>query len=152
MKNISSKEVKYIKNKFTEEGYKLTKQREIILNNIIKNKFKHLSVKDVYAAVKVAMPRIGISTVYRTMILLKELNFLCEIDFGDGCTKYEIVSLNSKGYHPHLICSSCKRIVEIESDFLDTLEYAIEQENKFKIKTYNIIFYGLCNECNVFKK
>ncbi|MEW9096089.1 MAG: Fur family transcriptional regulator [Clostridiaceae bacterium] len=148
MEKVSSKEIEFIKDKFTQEGYKLTKQREVILDNIIENKFKHLSVKDVYEVVKIQMPKIGISTIYRTILLLKELDFLCEIDFGDGSIKYELVSSNSKGYHPHLMCLNCKSIIEIESELLDTLEYEIEQENKFKISNYNIVFYGLCNKCS----
>jgi len=148
MSKLSLEEVKYTKNKLMEKGYRLTVQRKAIVNAIIENKFDHLSIKDIYDLVKITIPDIGIATVYRTVLLLKEIGFLHEINLGDGFTKYEIIPIGSKGYHPHLICLNCKNIIEIEAELLSKVERTIENNNKFKINNYNIIFYGLCSVCN----
>lgn len=148
MSKLSLEEARYVKNKLIEKGYKLTVQRKAIVSVIIENKIKHLSAKDIYDFVKITIPDIGIATVYRTVLLLKKIGFLHEINLGDGFTKYEIIPIGSKGYHPHLICLNCKNIIEIEAELLDKVEHRVENNNKFKINNCNIIFYGLCSVCN----
>lgn len=148
MSKLSSEELKYIKKKLIDKGYKLTEQRETILNVIVENKIRHLSIDEIYELVKITLPDIGIATVYRTIVLLKKLDLLCEVDLGDGFARYEIVYLDKERYHPHLICSSCGKIIEVKDSLLELVEFTIEKESNFKIVTRNIVFYGLCNECD----
>ncbi|GAA0123979.1 MAG: transcriptional repressor [Clostridium argentinense] len=141
-------EANYIEDKLVEKGYKLTIQRQTIVNVILENKSDHLSVREIYEIVKMTIPHIGIATIYRTVFLLREMGFVNEIDLGDGLIKYEFIPIGSNGYHPHLICLNCRKIIEIGAELLNKVELAIENGNKFKINNYNIIFYGLCSICN----
>ena len=63
-----------MKERFKEEGYKLTTQRRAILDAIIENHEKHLNPEEIYDIVKIKYPEIGIATVYRTLQLLEKLN------------------------------------------------------------------------------
>ena len=72
------------KERFKEQGYKLTTQRRGILNVIIENHDKHLNPEEIYDIVKVEYPEIGIATVYRTLQLLEKLNIIYRLNFDDG--------------------------------------------------------------------
>lgn len=39
-------------------------------------------------------------------------------------------------------------MVPVDSDRALLVEFTIEKESNFKIVTRNIVFYGLCNECD----
>ena len=62
----------------------MTPQRMMILS-IIEGSDTHISAEEIYAQVIAMYPRVNISTVYRTLELLKEQGLIYEIDMGkDG--------------------------------------------------------------------
>src|SRR5512136_1162901 len=99
------------KTRISEEGLKATKQREEILN-IFLNSSGHKNLAQIYAQVAKANPRIGYTTVYRTLKLLARLGLAEERKFADGETRYEPIA--EKGHHDHLICLGCGKIIEFE--------------------------------------
>ncbi len=139
--------VKDLKKKLHERQYKLTPQREIILQIFINNADKHLSAEDVYSLVKRESPDIGMATVYRTIDLLNELEVLQKMDFGDGCSRYEISGDSTAHHHHHLICLNCGLVREFDDDLLETLENVISRKSNFQILDHQVKFYGYCQEC-----
>jgi len=136
-----------IKEQLKKKGYKLTSQRRIILDSIIDNNDKHLSIEEIYNIVKGKMPEIGLATVYRTIMLLSDLRVLNKIEFDDGCSRFELTSDEDVHNHHHLICIKCGMIEEAEDDLLETLEHEIENKNGFKVLNHIVKFYGLCKKC-----
>lgn len=134
-----------VKDKFKEEGYKLTTQRRAILDVIIENQEKHLSPEEIYNIVKNNYPEIGIATVYRTLQLLEKLNIIYKLNFDDGFNRYEL-NISSDNHH-HLICMKCGSITEVKLDLLERLEKEIEEENGFQIIDHNVKFFGYCMDC-----
>ncbi len=127
--------------------YKLTPQRQIILQVFIDNPDRHLSAEDVYDIVRQHSSEIGLATVYRTLELLSELEILQKLDFGDGRSRYEINRNNTPHHHHHLICIGCGNVKEFEDDLLETLETVISCKSDFKIVDHQVKFYGYCREC-----
>ena len=93
-----------IKQKFQEKQYKLTPQRQIILQVFVEHQDKHLSAEDVHVIVRQHSSEIGLATVYRTLELFSELEVLQKMDFGDGRSRYEINETSTPHHHHHLIC------------------------------------------------
>lgn len=141
------KDLDKIKNLVRESGHKLTPQRIVTLKTIIQNKEKHLSTDEIYAKVKKMYSDIGLATVYRTILLLDELNILTKHNFDDGKYRYELNNLEENHHHHHMICNNCGRVLEVE-DLLEELEHKIEKNYKFKITNHNVQFYGYCSQCN----
>ena len=77
-----------IRRKFHEKQYKLTPQRQLILQTFIEHQDKHLSAEDVHVIVRLHSAEIGLATVYRTLELFSELEVLQKMDFGDGRSRY----------------------------------------------------------------
>lgn len=126
--------------------YKLTPQRQIIMQVFLDIGDKHLSAEDVYNIVKKQHPDIGLATVYRTLDLLSELEVLTKMDFGDGRSRYELNEGDMHQHH-HLICLGCGTVKEFEDDLLDALEEAIAAKSKFNIVDHQLKFYGYCRNC-----
>ena len=136
-----------IRQKLQEKQYKLTPQRQVIIQAFAENDDRHLSAEEVYGIVKKDAAEIGLATVYRTLELLCELDILQKLDFGDGRSRYEVSETNMPHHHHHLICLSCHAVKEFEDDLLDTLEAAIAKKSKFTIVDHQLKFYGYCFAC-----
>ena len=136
-----------LKENLKKKGYKLTPQRRSIVDTIIKNEGKHLTAEEIYDEVKKECPEIGLATVYRTVLLLEELNVVSRLELNDGCSRYEIVHSNETHRHHHLICNICHKVLEVQDDLLEDLEANIEKDYKFKILDHSVKFYGICEEC-----
>jgi Fur family transcriptional regulator, ferric uptake regulator len=134
-------------------GYRMTVPRQAIMD-VLKNANEHLSAEDVYIKVHKTYPNVGLTTVYRTLELLTQMGFVAKFDFGDGRARYEQAEGPDKGHHHHLVCTSCKRIIEYtefideEMEFLKRAEKGLAKKYNFEIKNHIIQFYGLCQRCS----
>lgn len=127
-----------------EIGYRLTPQRMMILEAIAEGS-GHVSAEEIHESIKSAYPYLDISTVYRTLDLLKNLHLISETDMGRGHAQYELLS---KGLHHHLICSHCGKILDVENSFLDPLRDAIEQQYGFHPEIEHLAIFGVCGKCS----
>lgn len=132
--------------KLQEKSYKITPQRQMILKTLLDNSEEHLSAEEIHLMTRKKDPEIGLATIYRTLEILAELNILHKIDFGDGCIRYEFSDQEAHNHH-HLICIKCGRVIEVNDDFLETLETWIEKKTEFHITNHQLKFYGYCKEC-----
>ena len=139
--------LKDLRGKLYERGYKMTPQRKEILQIFVDHP-EHLSAEDVYGLLREKESEIGLATVYRALDLLSELGVLVQIDFGDGCARYELNTADPNvHHHHHLICLKCKKVIEFEEDLLDELEEVISRKSGFKILNHEVKFFGYCKDC-----
>ena len=124
-------------------GYRLTPQRMMILDAIA-DSGGHVSAEEIHERVRAAYPYLDISTVYRTLDLLKTLHLVSETDMGRGHAQYELLS---KGLHHHLICTECGKILDVDNSFLDPLRSAIDEEYDFHAEIEHLAVFGMCGDC-----
>ncbi len=127
------------------EGLKATKQREEILN-IFLNSQGHQNLSQIYAQVAKVNPKIGYTTVYRTLKLLARSGLAVQRKFADRETRYEPSS--GKDHHDHLICLRCGKIIEFENEDIEVLQKGIAQRYRFKISHHRMELYGQCADCS----
>jgi len=123
-----------------DKSFKLTPQRAAIMSYLEGN-MSHPSAEDIYAAVLEKYPMVSLATVYNTLEVLKQLGKVIELNI-DGERKHfdpETVP------HHHLICTMCKKIVNIQTEF--DLEVPTEITKGFSIHSRHANFYGVCPEC-----
>lgn len=139
--------------KFKGCGYKITVSRQAILDILVKTS-KHLSAEDIYLRVHEVYPSVGLTTVYRTLDILQNLELIAKHDFGDGRARFEF-SQGKKGskHHHHLVCTKCNRVINYKDFINQEIKFLEETKKKF-LKKYNfnitnhfIQFYGLCEKC-----
>lgn len=137
-----------LKNLLKEKGLKVTTQRQAVLDVLLDNDGKHLSPEEIYLIVKQKNPDIGLATVYRTLMLLDNMDVVHKIDLDDNCARYEINKDKEDHRHHHLICTVCGSIQEVEEDLLDSLELEIKRTKNFTVHDHRVKFYGICGECS----
>lgn len=142
------REAEKINQLLRNKGYKLTVQRQVIIDVFLENMDTHLSPEEVYEFVKEKYPEIGLATVYRALQLFEKLGVLYKLNFDDGCSRYELTTGTEGGHHHHhLICVDCGKVIEVKLDLLDNLENEIERDEKFEIIDHNLQFFGYCKDC-----
>jgi len=134
---------RWIGHKLSDLGYRLTPQRLMILK-AVEDADSHISAEEIYAQVRTYYPQMNISTVYRTLELVKELGLVTETDMGDGRVRYHCMG---KGHHHHLVCEKCGSIIDMEETILDPLWSEIERKYNFKVDMKHLVFFGLCAGC-----
>jgi Fur family ferric uptake transcriptional regulator len=127
-----------------EHKLKLTPHRQLILDTFLQNE-GHRSVEDMYRVVRAQDPRIGYTTVYRTMKLLAECGLAREIDLADGITRYE--HLYNHQHHDHMICMQCGTSIEFYDPDIEALQDNASEHLGFKVLDHKLQIYGLCGEC-----
>ena len=128
-----------------ERGLKSTSQRDDIAR-VFFGAEGHLSIEELYRAVKKVNPRVGYATVYRTLKLLKEIGLAAERHFDDGQARFEPVEAESL-HHDHIICQRCGKIVEFNSEELEKLQERIARFLGFVVSRHRMELYGICAEC-----
>ncbi len=124
-------------------GYRLTPQRMMVVE-ALHGADKHVSAEEIYAQVKAKYPYANISTVYRTLDLLKELGLVTEIALGDGCVRFHPAE---KGHHHHLVCQKCGKMIDLPESALAQLEAALYDMYQFKADLKHMAVFGLCSQC-----
>jgi Fur family ferric uptake transcriptional regulator len=127
-----------------ERGLKSTSQRDDIARVFFAAE-GHLSVEELYTAVRRVNPRVGYATVYRTLKLLKECGLAAERHFDDGQARYE--AAEEAQHHDHIICERCGKIVEFASQELERLQERIGRFLGFVVGRHRMELYGICADC-----
>ncbi|MAG13360.1 MAG: transcriptional repressor [Spirochaetales bacterium] len=126
-----------------QAGLRITRQREIILN-IIQHLDSHPDADEVYGVAKKKLPRINLSTVYRTLQTLKERGLIDTHRFSEEHHHYEV---NTAREHHHLVCRQCGEIVECDLPIMDQIKKHAHTESGFKALSSDITVYGICGSC-----
>lgn len=126
------------------KGLRHTPQREKILDIFLSTE-RHLSCEELYKLVRKKDPRIGYTTVYRTVKLLSESALCGEMDFGDGIVRYE--HKYGHQHHDHLVCIKCGRFIEVVSPEIEKMQNSLTKKHKFIPTKHKLEIFGICKRC-----
>ena len=126
-----------------QEGYRLTPQRMLILG-IIDDSMGHISAEEIHQKVRERYPYVNISTIYRTLNLLKKLRLISETDLGEGYVRYELLE---RGRHHHLVCRRCGESFAFEHELLRPLQVRLLKKYGFAADVDHFAIFGLCQRC-----
>ena len=132
-----------ILSRLKDKGYRLTPQRMMILD-AVEAADDHISAEEIYTHVCERYPNLNISTVYRTLELLKELELVTETDMGDGRVRYHSIR---KGHHHHLVCHKCGNIIDMDESVLSPLKSVLSRDYGFEAELRHMAIFGLCRDC-----
>ena len=126
-----------------ENGHRLTPQRMLVID-ALHNADRHISAEELYEQLHSRYPYANISTVYRTLELLKELNLVTETNLGEGRVRYHVAE---KGHHHHLVCRSCGKIIDLAELALYPLKDTLLQQYGFAADLRHLAISGECKVC-----
>jgi len=125
-------------------GFRFTPQREMILE-VLHHIPGHSSAEEIYTRVRALSSRVDITTVYRTLELLREMEFVNLIDVGNRGYRYELVGTNPP--HPHLVCRSCGDVADLLPQELSPLAECLDRDHGFEAEIQGLTVRGYCAAC-----
>jgi Fur family transcriptional regulator, peroxide stress response regulator len=128
-------------------GLPITHQRQVIYDVLI-GMPGHPSPEEVYARVRKRIPSISLATVYKNLNRFLKAGLLQEMSMHHGSLRVEV---NDHPHH-HLVCSSCKKIEDIESDQIGPLHVRGRLPKGFAVQRFSVDVIGLCARCRDKKK
>ena len=124
-----------------EMGYRLTPQRTLVWD-VLREDGSHMSAEEICARVQDQFPNINMSTVYRTLELLVELNLVRETHLGPSRRFFEV---EEEVPHHHLVCEACGRVTHVHDEDLGGLGLVLLEDQAFTAREVTV--FGLCEDC-----
>jgi len=140
---MRAKKAEEVNERLRELGYRLTPQRQLIIA-ALQGSDDHISAEEINAQVHAKYPHVNISTVYRTLELLKGLGLVTETDMGEDRVRYHFAD---KGHHHHLICESCGATIEAEESLFLPLKSTLLEQYGFQANISHLAVFGRCTKC-----
>jgi Fur family ferric uptake transcriptional regulator len=136
--------------RFTAAGHRWTKQRQAVVD-VLKEAQTHLDADQVYQLARRVDPRLSLSTVYRTLSVLRDRGVVRELRLGEGHHHYEFGNPSggsgAKPEHSHLVCRRCGAVVEFSSPLLDRLKRDLQRRYRYHLGSAELEVTGTCQEC-----
>jgi len=129
--------------KLNSAGKRFTHQRALIMD-IIRQGQGHLDADEIFRRAREKEPRLSLSTVYRTLQMMKELELVNELHFGENHHHYEVKPTKE---HYHLVCLGCGRVIEFSYPLSRYLKKEVPELKDFDIDETEIRVAGHCNLC-----
>lgn len=104
----------------------------------------HGTPEEIHAVVAEQSSAINISTVYRTLALLDELDLLHVVQLGDKAPVYHSKVLPT---HVHLSCRECGGVTDAEPEEFSRLVGAIARTYGFDVDLERLVVTGTCPAC-----
>jgi Fur family ferric uptake transcriptional regulator len=120
------------------KGVKLTQNRKIIIDVILKSQ-DHPDVDEVLRRANKISPKIGIATVYRTLRLLEESGIITKHEFGTNKAHYEFEEEDE--HHDHLIDITTGKIHEFFNIELEELKEKIAKNMGYEMVGHKLELY-----------
>ena len=124
-----------------EEGFRITPQRIAIVDYLLKTE-EHPSAELIHKTVKKKYPMISLSTIYKTLDLLREKKMINEMDV-DGEARFDAHT----GDHVNLVCMKCGKIEDMNEDLLKEIQNKAARKSKYQILRSNFELLGHCSSC-----
>lgn len=127
-----------------DKGYRITAQRQVILEVIIASD-KLLTAAEILGLVRKRYSDVGLDTVYRNLNMLTDLGIISPIEgVGKDGVRYEITS---DCHHHHIVCVKCGHAACIDFCPVNPNFLAMIKGNGFELLRHNVEFFGVCREC-----
>ena len=124
-------------------GMRATSQRALILDVMRQG---HMDADEIYRQARVKLPRLSLSTVYRTLRMFKEIGLVEELHFDEAHHHYEV---KPRSEHHHLVCLGCGKVIEFVPDPALDKQWReeIKKKNSFDVTGVEIRMSGYCAAC-----
>ncbi|MCA8970128.1 MAG: transcriptional repressor [Planctomycetes bacterium] len=138
-------ETEAVKAHFREVGLRWTRPRQEIVDAAF-GTHEHFSAEDLLHMIRARNPETGVhlATVYRTLQVLEEGDFIEGLDVGKGSRLFEHTFGHE--HHDHIICEDCGRICEFHDENMESLKDRAAQDFGFTMKRHSLRIYGACND------
>ena len=124
-----------------------TIQRSLVFGAV--NKLQcHATADEIYQAIMKEHPNISRATVYRNLKLLSETGEIRKMEIPGGSDRFD----HRIQEHCHVRCEKCGRVFDVDMEYITGLEKNITESHGFAFTGYDILFRGICPDCQKSRK
>ncbi|WJY98067.1 Fur family transcriptional regulator [Corynebacterium fournieri] len=125
-------------------GPRMTRQRAAVVETL-RGMDKFVSAKTIHEQLLDDGDSVGLTTVYRTLQSLAEVEAVDVLHSPDGETLYR--DCFSGHHHHHLVCTECGRSEEIEGGPVEKWAELIAARYGYELSGHDAEVYGVCRPC-----
>lgn len=125
-------------------GPRMTRQRAAVVETL-RGMDKFVSAKTIHEQLLDDGDSVGLTTVYRTLQSLAEVEAVDVLHSPDGETLYR--DCLSGHHHHHLVCTECGRSEEIEGGPVEKWAELIAARYGYELSGHDAEVYGVCRPC-----
>ena len=129
-------QIEELVNSLRGEGFRITPQRIAIVEYLLKTD-DHPSAEHIHKIIQKKYPMVSLSTVYKTLDLLKEKKLVNEIKV-EGEARFDAHT----DEHINLVCMNCGKIDDIDEDSLKEIQTKVARKSKYMILKSNFELFG----------
>jgi len=124
-------------------GRRLTRQRRLLLK-VLEESREHPDAERLYDRARALDPNISLATVYRTLVLLKEIGLVEEHRLGEGHAHFETTQETP---HYHFTCSGCGCVIEFDAPQVAEALRRLSKQKGLQVTGAHLLVTGLCAQC-----
>lgn len=143
----TSQHPEVLKSLLNQEGFRLTSQRQKILELFeVNDDGQHLSAEEIHQSLAKQGEKISFSTIYRALHMLVSLGLLQEVELAEGRKLYELNTPFSKPHH-HLLCVHCGDFKEFANEQITEVSTQQALQRGFSLVNCQFTVLGMCAQC-----
>lgn len=119
-----------------------TIQKDLVLNAVFRM-HGHVSAEEVCEYIRMEHPNIGKGTVFRNLGILSQEGKIRRVEIPDGPDRFDATLKR----HYHIRCVECGRVFDVDMEEIKDLDKHIGDRHGMKFLDYDILFKGICPEC-----
>ncbi|WP_156191991.1 Fur family transcriptional regulator [Corynebacterium kalinowskii] len=125
-------------------GQRSTRQRAAVIE-VLRDIDTFSSAKEIHQALTEREAKVGLTTVYRTLQSLADIDAVDVLHMSGGETLYR--HCESDHHHHHLVCTKCGTTVEIAGNEVETWADKVAKDHGFQLVGHTAEIFGLCKNC-----
>ena len=114
-----------------------------IVYEVVNKLQNHATADEIYEETKKSYPNIGRGTIYRNLQRLVNEGLIKKIETPEGADRYDHISTD----HYHIKCEICGKVFDVNMPYIKNLEEKVIDKQGFKLISHDIMFKGICPDC-----
>lgn len=107
----------------------------------------HATPEQVFEAVATKVPGVNITTIYRTLELLEDLDLVTHVHLSHGAPTFHYTA-DGDDLHVHMVCRNCETVQELDTQELAPLARRLDEQYGFRLDIGHVALFGLCRGCS----
>jgi Fe2+ or Zn2+ uptake regulation protein len=124
---------------------RITPARRLMLQHILDNSSKQVSLKDIHDFMEKNMPGVDRSSIYRNLEAFKKLDIIQELNLPNVGKRFQYIF--DRRVHDYFICKACGKLNRGNKEFFEKIEAALKAVHGFSKANLSAVFYGYCSAC-----
>ena len=128
---------KHWEKRLRTQGFRITPQRQLVLEAV--EHLRHGTPEEILIEVQRTASGVNLSTVYRTLEVLEDVDLVTHSHLGHGAPTYHAVD---EDVHIHLVCDTCGKVSSAPGDIADAFIAELRSEHNFVTDISHMAMHG----------